>query len=170
MDIRLKESIVKQLEIELQTSLQIAEQYNIIITIYNEKPIVIEKKAILGSNVIRFIKNNIDKIDNINNTGHSILLFNKSNNANSVFLYCLIPNNELNNIIKEINTLNNKKIDYGRLTFSKKCTDLLLIDEMKAVRTACKEGIAKKLSAFSDSAEQVIADLQASSAALETSN
>jgi hypothetical protein len=112
MDIRLKESIVKQLEIELQTSLQIAEQYNIIITIYNEKPIVIEKKAILGSNVIRFIKNNIDKIDNINNTGHSILLFNKSNNANSVFLYCLIPNNELNNIIKEINTLNNKKIDY----------------------------------------------------------
>ena len=59
----------------------------------------------------------------------------------------------------------NRKIDYGRLTFSKKCTDLLLIDEMKAVRTACKEGIAKKLSAFSDSAEQVVSDLQASYAA-----
>ena len=57
----------------------------------------------------------------------------------------------------------NQKIDYGRLTFSKKCTDQVLIEEMKAVRSACKEGLSKKLSAFSDSSAQTLVDLQMSS-------
>lgn len=59
----------------------------------------------------------------------------------------------------------NAKIDYGRLTFSKKCTDIQLVDEIKAVRSACKEGLAKKLTAFADSAEQTIADLRITAAA-----
>ena len=59
----------------------------------------------------------------------------------------------------------NGKIDYGRLTFSKKCSDLQLVEEIKAVRNACKEGISKKLTVFADTAEQVVKDLKISAKA-----
>lgn len=58
-----------------------------------------------------------------------------------------------------------KNIDYGRLTFSKKCTDLELAERIKAIRNACKSGLEKKLVAFSDSSDWVLRDLQQSSAA-----
>ena len=53
----------------------------------------------------------------------------------------------------------NKDIQYGTLTFSKKCTDLQLIDQIKAVRAACKEGLNKRLRNFVDCSEQVLSDL-----------
>ena len=57
-------------------------------------------------------------------------------------------------------------VDYGRLTFSKKCTDLQLVDQIKAVRGACKSAIEKKLAWFSDSSQNVLQDLQSTSYAI----
>ena len=37
-----------------------------------------------------------------------------------------------------------KNIDYGRLTFSKKCVDLELAERIKAIRNRCKESVEKK--------------------------
>lgn len=51
-----------------------------------------------------------------------------------------------------------KDIDYGSLRFSNKCTDVDLVEQIKAVRNACKEGLAKKLSKFANKSEQIIAD------------
>ena len=51
-------------------------------------------------------------------------------------------------------------IDYGRLTISKKCTDQLLGEQIKAVRDACKKGLAKKLRRFSDDSARVLLDLE----------
>ncbi len=58
-----------------------------------------------------------------------------------------------------------KNIDYGRLTFSKKC-DGILAERIKSVRSACKKGLEKKLKAFSDNSETVLQDLQDSLPAL----
>ena len=58
-----------------------------------------------------------------------------------------------------------KNIDYGRLTFSKKCTDLELIDRIKAVRNSCKDGLAKRLKSFADNSGQVLLDLEKAGAA-----
>ena len=58
------------------------------------------------------------------------------------------------------------KLDFGRLTFSKKCVDEDLNNRIKAVREACKKGLEKQLLPFSDSSEQVLADLAASEAAV----
>ena len=55
--------------------------------------------------------------------------------------------------------LQRKEIDYGRLTFSKKCTDIGLIEQIKAVRTACKKGLEKKLRGFTDESAVVLADM-----------
>ena len=55
-------------------------------------------------------------------------------------------------------------IDYGRLTFSKMCTDLQLIDQMKAIRDACKTGMAAKLRSFMDNSQQILKDLRSCSA------
>ncbi len=57
-------------------------------------------------------------------------------------------------------------IDYGRLTFSKKCTDLQLIDQIKAVREACKKGITAKLRSFIAPSTQVLNDLTMSISAV----
>ena len=54
-------------------------------------------------------------------------------------------------------------IDYGRLTFSKKCTDQQLVDQIKAIREACKSGLATKLRSFTDTSYQVLSDLRCSS-------
>lgn len=59
----------------------------------------------------------------------------------------------------------NSSIDFGRLTFSKKCTDLQLVEQIKAIRNACKKGLEKKLRNFCDSSQQALADLAASAAA-----
>ncbi len=62
--------------------------------------------------------------------------------------------------------VDHKDIQYGTLTFSKKCTDLQLVDQIKAVRSACKEGLNKRLRNFVDSSEQLLSDiLQTASAA-----
>lgn len=55
-----------------------------------------------------------------------------------------------------------KDIDFGRLTFPKNCGDLQLVDQMKAVRNACKEGLAKRICSFSDDSEQVLGDMRRS--------
>lgn len=59
----------------------------------------------------------------------------------------------------------NMCIDYGRLTFSKKCTDLTLVERIKAVREACKAGLTRKLRRFSDDSNQLLEDFRASAAA-----
>ena len=61
--------------------------------------------------------------------------------------------------------LQRKNIDYGRLTFSKKCTDLDLAERIKGIRSACKSSIEKKLNAFTDTSEQVLEDLYLSTSA-----
>lgn len=53
-----------------------------------------------------------------------------------------------------------KLVHYGTLRFSKKCDDLTLIEQIKAVRNACKSGLSKKLSIFSDSSDQILQDLR----------
>ena len=58
------------------------------------------------------------------------------------------------------------KLDFGRLTFSKKCGDEDLNNRVKAVREACKKGLEKQLVPFSDSSEQVLSDLAASKTAV----
>ena len=59
-----------------------------------------------------------------------------------------------------------RNIDYGRLTFPRKSADAELVEQVKAVRGACKKGLDKKLKSFSDPADQVIADLHGNSGAL----
>ena len=61
--------------------------------------------------------------------------------------------------------IRNKDIDFGRLSFSKKCSDPALAERIKAVRNACKKGLEKKLRSFSDSSGQVLQDLRQSGAA-----
>lgn len=59
--------------------------------------------------------------------------------------------------------ISRKNIDYGRLTFSKKCVDLELVDRIKAVRNKCKNSIERKLVSFSDRSEVILHDLKLSS-------
>jgi len=54
----------------------------------------------------------------------------------------------------------NSSLDYGRLTFPRKDSDPFVSARIKAVRTACKKGLEKKLSSFSDLSEQVLQDLR----------
>ena len=58
-----------------------------------------------------------------------------------------------------------KNIDYGRLTFPKKADDPSVTVPVKAVRSACKDILEKKLKIFADPAQQVMADLRQSTAA-----
>ncbi len=53
------------------------------------------------------------------------------------------------------------KIDYGRLTFSKKCTDLELVESIKLLREKLKAGLAKRLRPFGSVSAQVLGDLEA---------
>ena len=57
-------------------------------------------------------------------------------------------------------------IQYGTLSFSKKCPDLELRDRIKAVRNACKSAVEKKLKPFADPSEVILEDLQRSAAAV----
>ena len=56
--------------------------------------------------------------------------------------------------------INAKNIDFGRLSFPKSCSDMQLAEQMKAIRNACKEGLAKRLKSFNDKSEQVLSDLR----------
>lgn len=58
----------------------------------------------------------------------------------------------------------NRTIQYGRLVFPKNNPDLDLSERIKAIRGGCKEGLEKKLEAFADPSEQVLADLRQSQA------
>lgn len=62
--------------------------------------------------------------------------------------------------------ISHSAIDYGRLTFSKKVTDQVLAEQIKAVRDACKKGLTKRLRRFSDDSRQILLDLRSSMAAV----
>ena len=53
----------------------------------------------------------------------------------------------------------NRSIDYGRLTFPRKCEDPDLVERIKAARNACKKGLEKQLHSFTDDSGQVLQDL-----------
>jgi len=53
----------------------------------------------------------------------------------------------------------NQSIDFGRLTFPKKCADPELAERIKAVREACKKGLQKHLRSFADESPQVLGDM-----------
>lgn len=55
-------------------------------------------------------------------------------------------------------------IDYGRLTFPRKCDDPEMVERIKAARDACKNGLKKRLRPFADPSDQVLRDLQQSGA------
>ena len=57
-----------------------------------------------------------------------------------------------------------RNIDYGRLTFPRKAADPELCESVKAARNACKKGLDKKLSWFTDPSAQVLLDLQQAAA------
>ena len=59
-----------------------------------------------------------------------------------------------------------KSIDYGRLTISKKCPDQELAERIKAVRSACKKGLEKRLKSFADESAQVLSDVFATAASV----
>ena len=61
--------------------------------------------------------------------------------------------------------IENKDIQFGTLAFSKKCTDLQLIDQIKAVRNACKEGLNKRLQNFVDNSHQLLSDISETTSA-----
>ena len=59
----------------------------------------------------------------------------------------------------------NRTIDYGRLIFSPKCDDPDLVAQIKAVRDACKKGVAKKLRNFADVSANILEDIQSTTEA-----
>ncbi len=60
----------------------------------------------------------------------------------------------------------NKDIDFGRLTFPRKCTDPELAERVKAIRNACKKGVEKRCRGFADDSAQVLKDLSGASGAV----
>ena len=60
----------------------------------------------------------------------------------------------------------NRSLQFGTLSFSKKCTDVSLRERMKAVRKECKAGLEKKLELFHDDSKQILCDLQNSAEAV----
>ena len=60
----------------------------------------------------------------------------------------------------------NNKPSFGTLTFGSKCPAPELAERIKAVRNACKAGLEKKLKAFCDPSNVVLADLQQSASAI----
>ena len=75
----------------------------------------------------------------------------------------------LGNTISQLVRLRNSKtwdeiceklnIDFGRLTFPKKCKDTVLSAQIKAIRTACKKGIEKRSRRFTDCSTQILEDI-----------
>ena len=61
----------------------------------------------------------------------------------------------------------NKNLDYGRLTFPRKCDDPELVERIKAARNACKKGLEKQLHSFTDDSARVLQDLAESAEGAE---
>ena len=59
--------------------------------------------------------------------------------------------------------VSSKEIDYGRLTFPRKCEAPELAERIKAARAACKKGMEKKLRSFANPSELVLSDLRQAS-------
>ena len=59
-----------------------------------------------------------------------------------------------------------REISYGRMTFPRKMEDLELKERIQAVRSGCKDGLAKKLKVFCDPSESVLADLSQTAVAI----
>ena len=59
-----------------------------------------------------------------------------------------------------------RKIEYGNLSFPRKCTDPELAERIKAVRNACKKGLEKKLKHFADTSTQMLSDVFATAASV----
>ena len=57
-------------------------------------------------------------------------------------------------------------IDFGRLVISKKCPDQELGERIKAVRSACKKGLEKKLRSFTDESSLLLEDMGRSAQAV----
>jgi len=53
-------------------------------------------------------------------------------------------------------------IEYGRLSFPRKCSDIQLCEQIKMIRTTIKKDLTSLLRCFTDPSEQVLADLRAS--------
>ena len=53
-----------------------------------------------------------------------------------------------------------KRIDFGRLTFPKKHDAPELVEQIKAVRSGCKDGLDKMLRGFTDLSEQIAGDME----------
>lgn len=60
-----------------------------------------------------------------------------------------------------------KNIDFGRLTFPKKCTDEELKEEIKVARETCKKGLEKKTKPFADTSGKTLEDLASSADAVQ---
>lgn len=56
--------------------------------------------------------------------------------------------------------VNKQDVQFGTLSFPRKCEETVLIEQMKAVRNACKDAVQKKLRAFQVDSNQVLADLE----------
>ena len=50
-------------------------------------------------------------------------------------------------------------VDFGRLTFSKKCPDMELVEQIKTIRNKCKSGVDKRLRYFTDYSQVILQDL-----------
>ena len=59
-----------------------------------------------------------------------------------------------------------RNIDYGRLTFPRKNPDPELTDRVKAARNACKKGLERKMQAFSCDYQQILKDMQQTTASI----
>ena len=59
-----------------------------------------------------------------------------------------------------------RNIDYGRLTFPRKNPDPELTDRVKAARNACKKGLERKMQAFSCDSQQILKDMQQTTASI----
>lgn len=57
-----------------------------------------------------------------------------------------------------------RNLDFGRLTFPRKCDDPELSERIKEARNACKKGMERKLRSFSNESELVLRDLGQASA------
>ena len=100
------------------------------------------------------------QIDAFNRCTQSCSLIPEMNNVNALFLSTVSQLQTLCDCNKWDDIVSHKNIDFGRLTFPRKCPDLQLAEQMKAVRNVCKRGLAKRTRNFSDISNQVIADLQ----------
>lgn len=63
--------------------------------------------------------------------------------------------------------VNHSPIEYGTLTFKKEHKGTLLAERIKAIRNCCKEGLPKKLRAFSDPSQVVLEYMKESAFAAE---